>query len=676
MQIVRDLPEHYIIDGVAPDRYIHSDSKLLERPNNDFIVSRDALGNEVSRYGDGVWDFKAYATGSVDNFNFKKSFSLNQIEDAKWLFFVMDRVVHAKGSRNGNTYSVSTLMTIFKLFKTFCNFADKHKMGAIDLLKNEKLMALLVQENLTNTSFVNHMRATMNKLIEVGYELLGFVPILNEISLQRLRKAGSYIEQKKEQTPVIPPRLYSQYVTSLWDIISEYEAVEKPILLALKLFVEIRGLTKDTRFTEAAKQTIELVKEERLKSFADKYNLLAYKKNSRTGVINFKGFSSKRLSKYINQLMLVCKQLIHVYTGMRDTEVLNLPHHCFHEDNDKKRKKARLLGYTFKYTGNKTHGEWVTTVELERVVGILQRLNEVKFNNIKSILPNVTLNQKPKSNEVPCSLFSSVRYFFNDEKVMEKCSIVLAQLSNSVRIESGVFCFEKFKVTEQDMCFLERLEPERNWRKSEYAVGTTWPFRTHQFRRSLAVYSRQSGLVDIGALQTQLHHLWVETSYYYSNNAENCTFDTSDQDHMAKLFTKEQPIADFAAFIQSFLWSDEPLHGAQGRTHEKTIRQVDDKEQWIFDNRKDMTAKFKRGEIAFKETPLGACNSTKPCDKALTKNFIGCIACEGASIKASKVERTVQRQSQFVATLDIKSPEYRAEQAELDELTKLKELVV
>ncbi|MFT5718828.1 MAG: hypothetical protein ACI9T7_003036 [Oleiphilaceae bacterium] len=62
--------------------------------------------------------------------------------------------------------------------------------------------------------------------------------------------------------------------------------------------------------------------------------------------------------------------------------------------------------------------------------------------------------------------------------------------------------------------------------------------------------------VVIKSLTTSVFHLFVETSYYYANNAENCTFDVTDKDHMSKEFANNTASADFVAYIFDIIFSE------------------------------------------------------------------------------------------------------------------------
>jgi len=115
------------------------------------------------------------------------------------------------------------------------------------------------------------------------------------------------------------------------------------------------------------------------------------------------------------------------------------------------------------------------------------------------------------------------------------------------------------------------------------------------------------------------------------------------------------------------------LFGAHGKFVENNLKIKSPK--LLLDNERDeLTKRFKRGEIAYKETPLGACVTTSPCNKRAFRIITACVNCEKSVIKPSKLISTIARQSTLVQELkdlNYDSVEYRTELAELNALEML-----
>jgi hypothetical protein len=543
-----------------------------------------------------------------------------------------------------------------------CLYAESKNISTVDVMTNEEHMAKLVQLNIGAQTFAKLLAPFINIFNSIGQDRLGFLINIDSLVLAKVDEVRRENAASTKQTPVIPPRLYGNVINQAWAAITEYEAVENNVLEVMRVMA-LKSTTGDKQNRKHLRKQRELLKP--LLKDNSIANLL-----KKYGIVNSKENRMRNIQTYLFRLRNICKDLIHAYSGMRDSEALNLPDSCYGKDPNKQRKHARLLGYTFKYTGYKASGSWVTTSEIERVIKILNRQNTVIM---ESAISKSYINQNDISG--PSPLFISPSYLQN---YRIKTSLDI-KISDGKRSAAGfvnpLYDKEQFRITKEDLVFLQRFEPERDWELEGAYVGELWEFASHQFRRSLAVYSRQSGLVTIGSLQTQLHHLFVETSYYYANNAENCTFDVTDKDHMSKEFANNTASADFAAYIFDIMFSEESLHGVQGRIDERTMRNVEDKEAWITANRKETEKKFSKGEIAHSDTPLGSCNSITPCHEKLTRNIVGCIGCQGASLKLSKIERTISVQEVFIESLSPDSVEYRSEKEDLKQLIELRDKV-
>ena len=142
--------------------------------------------------------------------------------------------------------------------------------------------------------------------------------------------------------------------------------------------------------------------------------------------------------------------------------------------------------------------------------------------------------------------------------------------------------------------------------------------------------------------------------------------------HISGSIRREKPEADTIAYIYDVLQSKEQLFGAHSKFVERNVKKSA-QDVLLKQDRDDLIKQFKNGEIAYKETPLGACTTITPCDKKAFRNITACISCDRAVIKPSKLERVIARHSQFVKELeqmDSNSVEYRTEMSELKGLER------
>ena len=205
--------------------------------------------------------------------------------------------------------------------------------------------------------------------------------------------------------------------------------------------------------------------------------------------------------------------------------------------------------------------------------------------------------------------------------------------------------------------------------EKQFQIGSIWRITSHQYRRTLAYYCRQSGLVKLTTLKRQLKHITREMSLYYAGGNEFSDL-FSDSDHFLKLYDNSKGEVDALAYICDIIFSDEALYGGHGRHVERFNKPSKNvKMNSILNNtRSEIMDKFKKGSLAYKETALGACVTTDPCEQKLLGIISACLSCPKAVVKQSKLKNVIDKQQGFLDSLNVASIEYRTEKFELEEL--------
>ncbi|MFK5915564.1 MAG: hypothetical protein QM484_14450, partial [Woeseiaceae bacterium] len=96
----------------------------------------------------------------------------------------------------------------------------------------------------------------------------------------------------------------------------------------------------------------------------------------------------------------------------------------------------------------------------------------------------------------------------------------------------------------------------------------------------------------------------------------------------------------------------------------------------ILKNRNITIKRFKAGQIAYTETPLGACLTTHPCDKKAMRAISSCISCDKAVIKLSKLTKIINIQSLLVESFYKTSIEHRIELEQLNDFIRMKNQII
>lgn len=622
----------------------------LSRPSNKFIVSKTKSGDVLSVYGDDIWDFRPYQLAG-DSGPARIHFDTlpsHLIEEAKWLMFLFIYVVD---SGKATALSVATLDSYMRTTRSLSLYASKRELIIKEVLEDEDELISYIS-TLSAKCQLRSLSSFIKNLISVGTEISG-LDILGERSVHEiLKKISTYPDYV--QHPVIPPRLLSALIDQLSALIEDnHDNLEQLILF-------IENMEKDSCFGRS--HVVQRNFGYRLSNFSPTFS----EASKIYGLdLFFQGYrvkDVKSFSTFLTQFQHGCRMMIHIYSGMRKSEAFSLKSDCLFHSNG----TYKFIGETSKLIGQKKQVAWITSQNIQNAYEFLNKLSKVLGK---------TLNLKPKDTPLfitPSYIVLSRKGAFDGENVWQNVgSCKKGEVFNLLNVD-------EFRITEADIADLEKVDPFRAWESEEaFAIGEVWRFTTHQFRRSLAFYASQSSVVSLPTLKRQLKHISREMTIYYCQTRQ-LDEDFKNKDHPSMLMMREKPLADAMTYLNQIILSDEQLFGAHGKFVEKNM--VSQKKEWALTyGREELVKKFKNGEIAYKETALGACMTIKPCDKKAMREIAACVSCDRAVIKPSKLIKTIKRQEEFVCELKKMNPdsvEYRYEKSELDILKHYKTKVI
>ncbi len=635
MSIPIQLFGNFILNNASkPDIYNYDYKKFIE-PNDNFIISRNNNGEILSTYIDDLWDLTPYAPGLNQSYRFhfyKNLKNKRNIAELKKLFFLM--MVIGSPFRN-EIYSVTTLSQSYKILSTLAEFAESKNKRLYEILEDTSQLTKFISKYQNRTKYLCRLTSILLFLDKADNNLTGISFKRDEQLLKFLRKIAYEESQNNNQTEVIPSRIFIESIRERWSQINE---IEKDINNLSSFMLEVINC----KYFAASKkfESLEYKNNENFIVWND-----AVKKYKLSKLFKKYNVTNKfKLKNFIRKIQGTCNHLIHAYTGMRRTEVLSLKINCLRKIDDN--KKVRIIGTTTKFEMGKKTTEWVTTCEIEKVLNLLDKLSEVLSTKI--FFPNkedrfLFISSSNLSSKIPKIQKIVSTAFLGDEclPLSEKATMI----------------------DEEAIKELENIEYNRNWRnEKKFNIGNDWTFKTHQYRRSLAVYSIQSGIVSLGSIKNQFKHLFREMSYYYQNNCINAkNLFEIPKSHIGKEINILTPIIHATMFINDIVCSEEKKFNIYGEiTNSLYNKNISSKD------REKVIESFKNGEISWKENALGGCTESKPCDFKLTKSLIECIGCNLAIHKVSKIEKTIFHMERFIDTLEPDTIEYRTEMHDLN----------
>jgi len=630
------------MDQLSPQSHPDYASPLNLEIDSNFVISRYSNGDVLSRYGDNVWDLSPYsAVSSTEKpkINFCK-FSFVQIENTKKIVFAL--LYHSQGGRK-NVLSANYVFSMVQALKPISEFADNNNVFVIDVLCNVSLFKRFLR--LENT------RSTIEKINGIISNLIGnsdSYDFFKGLRFQHLEMIRHCLLQypDTDQTPVIPQSILSNLMDELDKLFLDVER-HFPRLIAL-----LTRMTNDIYYGRArSTQIIKGCSTEELRpifieAVRDHRLLKFFKQNDLKNI--------KDLTRFLRRLLHASQVQIAIFSGMRIGEILALNVGCLRIENNRAGKTFIIDGYTSKYSGGKVKAQWVTDKRVSFPIKLCERLSLLGSSVLGLKLDQVPLFLSPS---YAITSIKRPRYFEEIRK---------AKNSKLSRGAYGLLDISKFKIHKHDLEELKSIEPFRDWHADErFRVGEIWPFAFHQCRRSLAFYAVQKGLVSLPSLRSQLKHLTRSITVFYGQSRGVANVSTRTR-HFKEFMQKIKPEADLICYINELLNSKEQLYGIGGKHLEKQKLKTD---HHNLESRFKVLTDFKKGNLSYSETPIGACLSLSKCESKSVGNLTACISCKDAVIKPSLLIKAISRQEVLLERCqrnNLDDYKYRYETRELD----------
>ncbi|WP_278420480.1 integrase [Stutzerimonas kunmingensis] len=644
----------------------------LVSPPPDFVLCRDEHGNAKSIYGEAVWDFNPYRLSAkkISKIYFGRVFDEDGpaqealIEEAKYLLYCL--IYFAGGGRLGRL-SAGTLYQYWSVLRIAMQFCCEQKkkplVGALSLQQLFTVPVYLSAFVREKTLPKAVLAGVLNGLAKVGEERLGYA-VVNA-------KGFDLKSQGTNQHPVIPTRIYLKLINLAGDLLDQlHEDVDR-----LESFIECFA---DVHYGVAHSSQ---------KSFGLggklywRPNIMeALKAHGLTALFSgeFECASKRSLQNVFSRMQYVAKTVIHLYTGMRDQEVMRMPYNCLSDqlvreaivDNaGVERDKSQtvvVLSTTTKFSGYKKEAAWFAPDEVVRAVEVAQaicrglaKLYQIELNDRCPLFLNPSiLGMTRNTAEVGVSKF--------DRKSTKRSPL------RALPIQS------------EDLQELTQSDPSRDFYNDPvFAIGQPWPLTSHQFRRSLAFYGSSSGFLSLPTLRTQFKHMTVQMARYYSNGFDNLRtifgyYDEKRKDfvlpnnHFAFDFQMAMPMSVANQLIADLLFKEEPLFGGTGSYMERQKERVKAGEIKIEDIRADTELRVKNGAISYRPTLLGGCTKVGRCDSFMLGDYTECLSCEGAIIKPNKLSAAIEDAKNELSNYADDSGEYQIVKGDIERLMAFK----
>ncbi|NIE77309.1 integrase [Pantoea sp. Ap-967] len=644
----------------------------LSRIGPGLVMSRSIEGNVISVFDDDEWFLPAFAYSVSDNpyFNFlpfritdrsgesnsagesekeEKALKVNSenVATCKRLFTIK---MFSNSPQTGKPMRLSSMQAQLAALRHLNMFALKNKLRILDIFGSKKIFEQAVSAMPTSChrSFSGLIR-TLSSLDtrERGFTIDGTIlPFLKKIIREETNEG--------QQHPVMPSRIlwakYKQYN----DCIKDYHQHSQAIYAFYNATVEDRFLGRGKRSRLFSPDEFAALSTEKKAAYiqdpptfwkvVEKYKLTALAKK-----YNWRTIAS--IPHFLALVQHCAKCLIHLFTLMRDSEAINLPVDCLEPIRGWNNEALYVCGTSTKLERERTNAKWITTQDICKPVEVLQSIQKFVASHMENDADT-------------------------DWLLLAASNLLSSKVSNETVVSRINYdkALPEVIITEADICELETIDPFRNWRDDKkFQIGKPWRVTSHQFRRSIAVFAGQSGLITLPSLKRLLRHITKVMSAYYMKgcSAKNYLFSDLNPQLTRELKRAKQE-ADAALYIRDVLKSAEQMYGFAGRramemrkdsvwlpgTEEQTKRQVD------------------LGLIAYEETPAGGCASLVPCDKRAHAKMDFCSSCKSFVGQEAKMAETIEIMEFDLAELQPGTIEYRAELQNLEDFKAMRDRVI
>ena len=634
-----------VAEQFLPDEYNLQNNQLTVP--NTFVLSRTKNGETLSVYSDNVWDLSPYSPKCHCRLNFD-----SWLEDAREDDFLFCQIRAEMKKISFTLLYIKSGKSIIKsieqrhtVLRQFAAIAYKNGCTLQQLFSDVAYMSK-VNDAYVGVSYQKaiHIKAFLTDCFVIQQQHPLVIPAFSTYKpIEHLARLAARIRLQSgkvgPQTKLIPSRIYMILINGLSEKLNEFNHYVPALH---QWFQRIQQEPYFARMPREFKDYKNAV------SFVDARDLLGLTALFENNQIQ----KHANLTRYMTLIQGMAKLWIHLFTGMRDNEVNQLSSDCYQTIQSKEHLVHVIMGYTSKlHGGGNKSTYWITFEDIQFGVHAAQSIGEI----YALLNPHYDMSNPAEYPLFP-TLYSQKHRNKNNRNIEHETDFISNFEGAPTRTQSNfnqylsrisVLLGDGLKITESDIAELEAFDGFRNWREEkDCQVGEYWNICTHQFRRSLAVYSARSGIIGLGALSVQYKHLTEAMTLYYRDNAvfaPNILASDSQKEFIQEL-EYQRLVHSYTQFEDGVINSSSRLLGGAGtylqlqKDHEQLLT--------VFPNRDEAIKRMKRGEIAYKPSLLGACNNPDSCEKISFTAITSCLSCAHAvfdATSAEKMQKAVQR---------------------------------
>ncbi|WP_417334382.1 hypothetical protein [Halarcobacter sp.] len=622
---------------------------------NQIISYNQHSGDICSLYKDDIW----YLKHSINPrqhavIHFEKIINKINREIAKRLIF---NIIHFSKGKNRSIKAPTTIIQFYdKVIMPIINFLSIKNINLLDFLKNDDIIIKYIESSVEKNKSRSKLHKTFFLFLQkLPIEISGVNYSFNNKYIEILTIYDKEFVDNFKQSECIPPRILKNAQAMRWKHIDEIEKVLPKLLKLIERFMDEPYNYYNTRSNAVWKAKKEGIHYNYIGEIETPSNLF-----KKLGLTNFcKRYNIENrvtLKDFLVKLSRTSRHLIYGYTGMRNDEGNLLEINCY---NKKGAGIHPIIVGLEKKNGIPKEHPFVTIKEIERVIKIQK-------------LITTTIARYTHLDEKNLPLLFNPSWIVGNAKYLEaspKHPHMELPLDES-----------KIILREEEMNNTLKATENRDWdNDKDFKVGKAWKFNWHQYRRSIAVYALNTGLVSLTALGKQFKHLFEATTAHYGNGhfiAEPLV-GTDSKHHVKYEMDEQREQYEALAMYRDMMFNlERPKSNFAPEIIEEN-NEINPKLQISSAEEVNTLAKrIKNNETFYTNTAIGSCKSPYPCNGHMMLFFVGCVECTDSIVNDNKLNNTIHSVINFKKELEEHMPnsiELRDIEQDLVELNKLKD---